>query len=116
MSARRVAAGAHYGLRDWIAQRVTAVVLALFLLLVTVRFAFSAESGYDAWVGVFAPQPMRLLSEIAFAALCWHAWIGVRDIWMDYIKPVAVRLTLHVLTLAWLLFCLAWSVQILWSF
>jgi succinate dehydrogenase / fumarate reductase membrane anchor subunit len=116
MSARRLPSGAHYGVRDWIAQRLTAVALALFVLLVALRLAFSGESGYSAWASVFAPQPMRLLTEIAMAALCWHAWIGVRDIWMDYVRATPVRLALHSFTVLWLLYCLAWSVQILWSF
>jgi succinate dehydrogenase / fumarate reductase membrane anchor subunit len=116
MSARRAPAGAHYGIRDWLVQRVSAVVIAVFSLLVFLRTVFSAESGYGAWAGVFAPQPMRLLTEIFMAVLCWHAWIGIRDIWMDYVKPPGVRIVLHVFTIFWLLFCLAWSVQILWSF
>ncbi|MEG9540560.1 succinate dehydrogenase, hydrophobic membrane anchor protein, partial [Acinetobacter baumannii] len=42
------------------------------------------------------------------------AWIGVRDIWMDYVKPVAVRLTLQVLTILWLVGCAGYAAQILW--
>ncbi|WP_299018846.1 succinate dehydrogenase, hydrophobic membrane anchor protein, partial [uncultured Tepidimonas sp.] len=43
-----------------------------------------------------------------------HAWIGVRDIWMDYIKPVGLRLALHGLTLVWLVGCTGWAFQVLW--
>jgi len=116
MSARHAPPGAHYGIRDWIVQRVSAVLIAAFVFLVLARLALSEESGYGAWVSVFSPQPMRLLTEMAVAVLCWHAWIGVRDIWMDYVHPAGVRLALHVFTIGWLLFCLAWSVQIVWSF
>ena len=31
---KRIVVGAHYGLRDWLAQRVTAVLMALFTALV----------------------------------------------------------------------------------
>jgi len=48
-------------------------------------------------------------------ALAWHAWIGVRDIWMDYVKPVGVRLALQVLTLLWLLGSVVYFAHILWS-
>ncbi len=51
---------------------------------------------------------------IALAALFYHAWIGMRDIWMDYVKPAGLRLLLQVLTVLWLLACAVWSVQILW--
>jgi succinate dehydrogenase / fumarate reductase membrane anchor subunit len=47
-------------------------------------------------------------------SLLFHAWIGVRDIWMDYIKPVSIRLTLHVLTALWLIACFGYTAQILW--
>jgi len=112
---RRVVTGAHYGLRDWIAQRITAVVLVLFLLVVLVSVLAHGGLDYASWSAVFAPQPMKLLTELAFLALYFHAWVGVRDIWMDYVKPVGVRLALHVGTILWLLYCMAWSVQILWS-
>jgi len=107
--------GAHYGIRDWLLQRVTAVLLLLFLLLVLGRLGISSGSGYGAWAGVFAPLPVKLLAVAAFAAVALHAWIGMRDIWMDYVRILPLRLALHVLTVLWLVACLAWSVRILWS-
>jgi succinate dehydrogenase / fumarate reductase membrane anchor subunit len=58
---------------------------------------------------------MKLLTLLAFFILFYHAWIGVRDIWMDYIKPVSIRLTLQVLTVLYLVACAAYAVQILWK-
>jgi len=55
------------------------------------------------------------LTLLAFISLFYHAWIGVRDIWMDYIKPVSIRLTLQVLTVLYLVACAAYAVQILWK-
>jgi len=115
IGSRRVLVGAHYGLRDWLIQRVTAVVLIGFLLLVAASLVVAGRLDYDAWSGVFAPVPMKLATVIAVLALCYHAWIGVRDIWMDYVKPAGVRLALHVGTILWLLYCMVWTVQILWS-
>jgi succinate dehydrogenase / fumarate reductase membrane anchor subunit len=112
---RRAPVGAHYGLREWLAQRVTALVLLAFLLLVAGALALGGRHDYQGWAAIFAPQPMKLLTELAFAALCYHAWIGVRDVWMDYIHHTGLRLALLTATILWLLYCLAWSVQILWS-
>jgi succinate dehydrogenase / fumarate reductase membrane anchor subunit len=114
-SLRRVPAGAHYGLRDWIVQRISALVILSFLLCVGGSLAATGRLDYDAWASVFAPAPMKLYSAVFFAALCYHAWIGVRDIWMDYVKPAGLRLALYTLTILWLLYCLFWAVQILWS-
>jgi succinate dehydrogenase / fumarate reductase membrane anchor subunit len=56
-----------------------------------------------------------VLTVLAFVALAWHAWIGVRDIYMDYIKPTAVRLTLQVATIVLLFAYVIWAANILWS-
>ncbi len=113
--AARTAVGAHYGLRDWLAQRITAVVLLAFLLVLAIELASAGGIDHARWVGVFHPVAMKLLGTLAAAALCFHAWVGMRDIWMDYIKPVGLRLTLHVGTILWLAACFVWSVQIMWS-
>jgi succinate dehydrogenase / fumarate reductase, membrane anchor subunit len=112
---RSTPVGAHYGLKDWIIQRISALVLIAFLVLVGARMLLAGGLDYESWAGVFAPVPMKLATEIAVFALCYHAWIGVRDIWMDYVSAAGLRLALHVGTVLWLLYCLAWSVQILWS-
>jgi succinate dehydrogenase / fumarate reductase membrane anchor subunit len=57
---------------------------------------------------------MKLLTLVTFVALGWHAWVGVRDIWMDYVKPVGARLVLQALTIVWLVGCVGWAVQVLW--
>lgn len=111
---KRVVVGAHYGLRDWLSQRVTAVLMALFTLVLLVQVLLPGPLGYDKWAGIFAAQWMKVLSFVVFIALAWHAWVGMRDIWMDYVKPVGTRLVLQVATLVWLLGCTGWAVQVLW--
>jgi succinate dehydrogenase / fumarate reductase membrane anchor subunit len=112
---RRVVTGAHYGMRDWLSQRVTACLMALFTLVLLVQVLFSkGPIGYDSWAGIFAPQWMKVLTFVLLVSLGWHAWVGVRDIWMDYIKPAALRLVLQVATIVWLVGCMGWAVQVLW--
>ena len=111
---KRVVVGASYGMRDWLSQRATAVVMALFTLILLVQLVLPGPLGYDRWAGIFSAQWMKLLTLVVVLALSWHAWVGVRDIWMDYVKPVGVRLGLQVLTIVWLLGCTAWAVQVLW--
>jgi succinate dehydrogenase / fumarate reductase, membrane anchor subunit len=112
---KRVVVGAHYGLRDWLSQRVTAALMALFTLIVLAQVIFSkGPIGYDKWAGIFAAQWMKVLTFTVIAALLWHAWVGMREVWMDYIKPVGVRLALQVLTIVWLTACAGWGIQVLW--
>ncbi len=65
---------------------------------------------------IFSTQWMKLLTFVVIVSLAWHAWVGMRDVWMDYVKPVGVRLLMQVLTLVWLVGCLGWAVQVLWRF
>lgn len=112
---KRVVVGAHYGLRDWLVQRATASLMAFFTFLVLLQvLVTSGPVTYEVWAGIFAAQWMKALTFVVFIALAWHAWVGMRDIWMDYIKPVGLRLALHVVTIVWLAACLGWAVQALW--
>ena len=112
---KRVVTGAHYGLRDWLAQRITAGLMALFTLILLAQVLFtSGPLGYETWAGIFAAQWMKLLTFVVIIALLYHVWVGMRDIWMDYVKPVGVRLVLHVFTLVWLVACAGWAFSVLW--
>ena len=112
---RRLVVGAHYGLRDWLAQRVTALLMALFTLVVLAQVVFGrGPIGYDKWAGIFAPQWMKFLTFVVIAAMLYHVWVGMRDVLMDYVKPVALRLVLQIFSITWLLGCAGWAIQVLW--
>lgn len=111
---KRIVVGAHYGLRDWLSQRVTAALMALFTVAVIVQILLPGEMGYDKWSGIFSQQWMKVLTFVVIVALLYHVWVGMRDVWMDYVKPVGVRLTLQVFTIAWLVGCTGWAIQVLW--
>ncbi|MFD0667600.1 succinate dehydrogenase, hydrophobic membrane anchor protein [Ramlibacter sp. MAHUQ-53] len=112
---KRIVTGAHYGLRDWLAQRVTGVVMALFTLIVLAQVLFTAGPiGYDKWAGIFAAQWMKVLTFSVIVALLYHVWVGVRDVLMDYIKPLGIRLALQIFSIVWLVGCAGWAIQVLW--
>ena len=110
----RIVVGARYGLRDWLAQRVTAVVMAVYALVLAGSLLLGPTMSQDAWRALMSGGLMRFATFLFILCLCYHAWVGVRDIWMDYIKPAGLRLTLHVLTLLMLIGCAGWATQILW--
>ena len=112
---RRITTGAHYGVRDWLVQRVTAAIIVLFTLaLILSVLLTSGPLNYDSWAGIFAPQWMKFLTFITVISICWHAWIGVRNVFMDYIKPVSIRLALQLFAAAWLIGSAGWAAQVLW--
>ncbi|MGF6853021.1 succinate dehydrogenase, hydrophobic membrane anchor protein [Paraburkholderia sp. CI3] len=112
---KRLVVGAHYGLRDWLAQRVTAVIMAVYTVILLVWFFGAQDFSYEGWASIFATQWMKLATFVTLLSLFYHAWVGIRDIWMDYVKPVGVRLTLQVLSIVWLVACAAFAAQILWG-
>ena len=114
LGSKRVVVGAHYGMRDWLSQRVTAVVMALFTLVLLVQVLLPGAMGYNKWAGIFSAQWMKVFTFVVILSLAWHAWVGMRDVWMDYIQPVGVRLLAQVATIVWLVGCAGWAVQVLW--
>lgn len=111
---KRLVVGAHYGLKDWLIQRLTAVMMALYTVLLFVFFLITPSIKHSDWLALFASSWMKVISLLALLSLFYHAWIGVRDIVMDYIKPLGIRLFLQMCTVVWLLGCAVYSAQILW--
>jgi succinate dehydrogenase / fumarate reductase membrane anchor subunit len=111
----REVSGAHYGLRDWLAQRATAVVMLVYTLLLLMALVMLPKFDYWHWKALWSLPLMQYSTLLFMAALLLHAWIGVRNIFMDYIKDAGLRLVLYVLVILALLAYGAWSVQILWG-
>lgn len=112
---KRVVVGAHYGLRDWLAQRVTAVVMVVYTVIFLAALLSRSPIGFAEWKAFFSGGVMRVLTLLFFLSLFYHAWIGVRDILMDYIQPTGVRLFLEVLVILALVGYTIWTISILWS-
>jgi len=111
----RLVVGAHYGIRDWLSQRVTAVLLALFTVLVLAQLIFSqGVISYELWAGIFSPQWMKSITFVVILSIFYHVWVGMRNIFMDYVKPYAFRFVMHVFAIVWLTACTGWAIQVLW--
>ena len=111
----RVVTGAHYGLRDWLIQRVTATVMAVYITSLAVYLLMQPILDYDVWIALFSGLPVRTFTLLFLMCLFYHAWIGVRDVVMDYVRPAGLRLAIHVLVILAMIVYVIWSVQILWG-
>ena len=111
---KRVITGAHYGLKDWLAQRVTAVIMAAYTLMFVVALLVVREIDFFVWKGIFSQGWIRMATFLFTISVLIHAWVGMRDIWMDYIKPTGLRLLFQVVTILWLVGCGGWAMQIIW--
>ncbi|MBL79193.1 MAG: succinate dehydrogenase, hydrophobic membrane anchor protein [Nitrosomonadaceae bacterium] len=111
----RVVTGARYGLIDWLIQRITAVVMAIYIILIIALLFKISPQDYTSWKTMFSNQWMRIFTFLAFLSLCWHAWIGLRNILMDYIHKTNIRLILQVLVVLSLFFYAIWAIEIMWG-
>jgi succinate dehydrogenase / fumarate reductase membrane anchor subunit len=110
----RIVTGAHYGLRDWLAQRVTAAIMALYTLIMIVVFVRRAPLTFESWKALFAQGWMRVATLLFAVSLAWHAWVGMRDILMDYVQHTGARLFMEICVLVLLAVYVGWTIQILW--
>jgi len=107
--------GAHYGWKDWMIQRITAVIMLLFSVVILGFFFVKGSVAYGDWKQLFSASAVRILALLFLLSVYYHAWIGIRDVLMDYLKPVSIRLTAQVLVFLFLIVCSIWSVSILWG-
>lgn len=109
----RVLVGAHYGLKDWLAQRVTAVAMLAYTLMLPFALGRGPMT-YASWKALFAQGWMRAATFVFVASVLIHAWIGMRNIFMDYVHHTGLRLAVQIATILWLAACAGWAMQILW--
>lgn len=111
----RTVGGAHRGLGMWLAQRASAVAMALYLPGFLAYAWLAGPLDYAAWRALFVPLAAKTASLVFVAALLVHAWIGVREICVDYVHAMALRLPLLFLFAVAYLGCMVWATDILWS-
>jgi succinate dehydrogenase / fumarate reductase, membrane anchor subunit len=81
------------GQRAWLLQRITAIYAGLYVFLAVALLLAIPPADHAAWLGLVT-QPVVWLSTATFIVLMLlHAWIGLRDVILDYVRPFAVRLT-----------------------
>ncbi|MCB1674865.1 MAG: succinate dehydrogenase, hydrophobic membrane anchor protein [Pseudomonadales bacterium] len=109
------------GLYDWLMQRVTAVILLAYFLLV--GWVLICGVDYASWKALYAQTWMRVFSLLALLSLGIHAWIGLWAVVTDYLTERLMGTTGNVLRLLAQIVCaiimftyVVWGIQILWGF
>lgn len=80
------------GLRAWLVQRITAVIILELLLLFFIRLALAPFETYQAWSQWISEPLVSIAVALFFGALLLHAWVGLRDVILDYMHNTALRL------------------------
>ncbi|TSA23247.1 MAG: succinate dehydrogenase, hydrophobic membrane anchor protein [Betaproteobacteria bacterium] len=108
----RHAGGARSGLTIWLLQRASAVWMALITPVALWQVA--GVTDYAAWLALFQPLYVKLIMLLTVIAVLVHAWIGLREVMMEYVQPMRLRLPLLFVFLAASLLCVGWAAHIVW--
>lgn len=100
-------------MKAWLLQRLSAVYMAAFLVYFIAALLFAQPHTYEEWHGWLRSTPMALATTLFFVALLIHAWVGMRDVLLDYIKPFPLRLLLLNLLALGLIVMVLWVVRVL---
>ncbi len=103
------------GLRDWKIQRLSAVMLVIYVLFLSYNIVTIQPMDFIAWDALFSTSLMQIATMVALLALLWHTWIGMWTITTDYLKWTSVRLATQAIILFMLIAEGLWGFNILWE-
>lgn len=92
--------GVMTGLRAWLVQRVTAVIMLVLLLFFSIRLVLEPFKTYEAWREWVGDPLISIIIALFFGALLLHSWVGLRNIILDYVHSTPLRLFAHSLVVA----------------
>jgi len=101
------------GLGAWLLQRLSAVYLLIFPVLFFLEYRQVEGKDHAALVATLARPWIALAAGLCAFSLLTHAWVGMRDVVLDYVRPAALRLVLLVVLGGWLLVLGFWSAWLL---
>lgn len=104
---------ASLGLGAWLVQRLTAVYLAIFTLFASVKFVWFPPHNYQQWIAWVTHPFVNAALALFILALLLHAWVGLRDVIMDYVKPAGLRAGLFSVLIVLLSGCGLWALRML---
>lgn len=103
------------GLKAWVLQRVTAVYIALFLVYFLGAMLVCQPADFSEWQAWMNSRGMALATSLFFLAVIGHAWVGIRDVILDYVHPFSLRLGALLLVGVGLLVMALWVIRIMLS-
>lgn len=103
------------GLRDWIVQRVSSVLIGLYVILLAIYLLENHPLYFAQWHHLFSQAGMKIATIVVLIAILWHAWIGLWTVFTDYIKNSSLRLVLQSMVIILLVSYVIWGLEILWG-
>jgi succinate dehydrogenase / fumarate reductase membrane anchor subunit len=113
---RSVTSVGRSALHDWVIQRVTAIIIAAYVVYLTVFIVSSPDLKFVVWQAFFEQTSIKIFSFLTIISLCFHAWVGMWVISTDYLNKLAVRMIFQLVVIILCIAFLLWGAQILWGF
>lgn len=107
--------GVRHPARDWLWQRITAVGILLYVIAFAIYLTQMPALEFDVWHDMFAQTWLKAATLLFFLCVCYHAWIGVYNILLDYISNAGLRRSLLQIVAITLVMQVIWLGIILWS-
>lgn len=102
------------GLRAWLVQRVTAAYMLFFILFLLAHFLLDPPKSYLAWHTWMRSSAVSIAAFVFLTALLMHTWVGIRDVILDYVQPIAIRVLVLALLSLGIVGLGAWFIRVLW--
>jgi len=97
------------GMRAWLMQRLTALIMAVYSVMLFIRILVLQADSYEAFLDFFQPSWFRIASWLFWISLSIHAWLGIRDVFKDYVPNMQVRSILLKILVVLLWVYIAWA-------
>ena len=105
------------GVADWVVQRVSALILAAYTVVMVVWLAVNGgELTFAQWQVFMGQTWMRIFTLLTVLALAGHVWIGLWKVATDYMKKGAVRVAFLGRVAISLFVYVVWAISIVWGF
>lgn len=105
------------GILSWLVQRITSIIMLVVLIAIIIGvfiLKFKLNNDLHSWQQLFDDVLVKVILQLFFISLSLHAWVGVRDILMDYIQNVGIKLWLYILSIIWLVVWFIYSFKVIW--
>ena len=103
------------GMRLWLSQRLTALVMAVYFVLLLVFLVIVQPAAHAEWHAFISPTWFRIATLVFFMCLFMHAWLGVADVLKDYVFNKTLRAYMQIAVDVLLIIYLFWLGYILWN-
>jgi len=103
------------GIQDWLLLRASAIIIALYVFYLFGFFAITPNVTYEIWQHFFASAFTKIFTLLTLFSILIHAWIGLWQVFTDYVKSLPLRLLLQLLVLVVLMVYVFYGTMVVWS-